>query len=75
MQSGLNSSSPTVAVDVAGFDGNGIVAIGFSGCVIGVDVAGFAGIVVVADLTGFAGNKVAGFSAHTGIAAVTAGCS
>lgn len=81
MQSGLNSSWPTVAVavDVAGFDGSEIAAdaeTGFSGCVIGVDAAGFAGIgFVAAAVTGFAGNKVADFSAHTGIAAVIAGCS
>jgi hypothetical protein len=77
LQSDWNSFQSTVAVDLTGFDGIVIAAdvTDFSGGAIVVDMTGFVGIVAAADLTGLAGNKVADFSAHTGIAAVIAGCS
>jgi hypothetical protein len=76
LQSDSNSFSSTVAVDLTGFDGIVIAAdaTGFSGGAIVVDMTGFVGIGAAADLIGFAGNKVADFSAHTGIEAVIADC-
>jgi hypothetical protein len=77
LQSDSNSFSSTVAVDLTGFDGIVIAAdaIGFSGDAIVVDMTGFVGIGAAADLTGFSGNKVADFSAHTGIEAAISDCS